>query len=86
MTRKSKCCICSSEKGPAECKQYVHFVTSDLQKTLPLPKLSTSTAFYLRQMWLYNLGVHLVSDKESRGYFQIWTEIEGYTRTEGEEE
>ena len=28
-------------------------------------------------MALYILGVHLVSDKESRGYFHTWTEIEG---------
>lgn len=31
------------------------FCTFDLQKTLPLP---TNVAFYLRQGWLYNLGVH----------------------------
>jgi len=53
------------------------FITFDLQKTLPLPKLSTSVAFYLRQLWLYNLGVHLVSGNISNGYFQLWTEDQG---------
>lgn len=48
-----------------------------MQKTLPLPKLSTSAAFYLRQLWLYNLGIHLVKKDDSRAYFQIWTEDEG---------
>ena len=56
--------------------QQVHFITFDLQKTLPLPKLSTSVAFYLRQVWLYNLGVHLSSTSANGAYFQVWTEDE----------
>jgi len=31
-------------------------ITFDLQQTHPLPKLSTSKAYYLCQIWLYNLG------------------------------
>ena len=65
-----------NDRLKAENEDGVHYISFDLQKTLPLPKLSTSTAFYLRQIWLYNLGIHLVSGKESRGYFQIWTESE----------
>jgi len=49
----------------------------DLQKTLPLPKLSTSIAFYLRQIWLYNLGIHLTCKDQSQPYFSIWTEADG---------
>lgn len=50
-----------------------------MQKTLPLPKLSTSVAFYLRQVWLYNLGIHCVSkdDTFGRGFFHLWTEDKG---------
>ena len=55
----------------------IHYMTFDLQQAQPLPKLSTSKAFYLRQVWLYNLGIHAVSGKQSRGYFHIWTENEG---------
>jgi len=38
----------------AESTEDVFTITFDLQKTLPLPKL-TSVAFYLWQIWLYNV-------------------------------
>ena len=53
-----------------------YFITFDLQKTLPLPKLSTSVAFYFWQVWLYNLGIHLTMKREEKAYMQIWTEDE----------
>lgn len=55
------------------------YITFDMQKTLPLPKISTSKAFYLRQVWLYNLGVHSVTaqQQKGKGYFHIWTEDQG---------
>ena len=53
-----------------------HFITFDLQKTMPLPKLSTGIAFYLRQLWVYNLGIHLHSKNQKRAFFQTWTENE----------
>ena len=52
-------------------------IAFDMEKTLPLPKLTVEDAFYLRQLWLYNLGVHVVSDKVDKAHFHIWTENEG---------
>jgi len=51
-------------------------MTYDIKKTMPLPKLSVGEAFYLRQIWMYNVGVH-VRQKREESYFQIWAENEG---------
>jgi len=51
------------------------YLTMDLQQTMPLPKLSTSKAFYLRQLWFYNFGVHTLS--ADNGYQPFM-----FTRTE----
>lgn len=50
------------------------YITMDLQQTMPLPKLSTSKAFYLRQMWFYNFGIHCVTHLGHKSYFFNWTE------------
>jgi len=65
-----------SDKKQSSDSQQI-YITFDLQQTLPLPKLSTSKAFYLRQVWLYNVGVHLLFGKTNRAYFHIWAENEG---------
>jgi len=61
----------------AQSSDDIYMITFDLQKTLPLPKLSTSVAFYLRQIWLYNVGIHLTCKGRSQPYFSIWTEADG---------
>ena len=45
---------------------------------MPLPKLSTSVAFYLRQAWLYNLGIHYINGSEQKPLFFLWTEDQGH--------
>lgn len=52
----------------------VCYLTMDLQQTMPLPRLTTSKAFYLRQMWFYNFGVHTITSSGDRAYFFTWTE------------
>lgn len=50
------------------------FITFDMEKTLPLPKVPTSIAFYLSQLWLYNVGIHVCFDRVNNGYMFTWTE------------
>lgn len=64
------------KKKASECDETC-FITFDLEKTLPLPKISTNVAFYLRKLWLYNLGVHCVTKELNRAYFHVWSENEG---------
>ncbi|XP_072386058.1 uncharacterized protein [Diabrotica undecimpunctata] len=52
----------------------VAYMTFDLQQTMPLPRLSTSKAFYLRQMWFYNLGIHIITKEVDKTIFCTWTE------------
>lgn len=45
----------------AKSSNRISYLTMDLQQTLPFPKLTTSKAFYLRQMCLqYNTRSHLI--------------------------
>lgn len=55
-------------------------LTYDMQKTLPIPKLSTSIAYYKRQLNLYNLGIH--SGSTGRGQFNLWLENEASKGTQ----
>lgn len=49
-----------------------HVAVFDLQRTLPVPALSTSVAYYKRQMWVFNLCIH---DKvRNVGHMFIWDE------------
>ena len=65
------------DKKLAQTTDDTFFISFDLQMTLPLPKLTTNVAFYLCQIWLFNLGIHLTCKDRSQPYFQIWTEADG---------
>lgn len=59
--------VCKSEEGKLYC-------TIDIQQTMPLPKMPVGEAFYLRQIWLYNLGIHLASKDKNHAVMCTWTE------------
>lgn len=46
--------------------------TFDLQKTLETPSLSTSVAYYRRQLWTYNLCIY--DEVSEKGYMYMWSE------------
>ncbi|XP_045503544.1 uncharacterized protein LOC123700387 [Colias croceus] len=52
----------------------IETITFDLQKTLPLPRISTNIIYYKRQVWVYNLGIHTGSDGQA--YCNVWVEGE----------
>ncbi|KAL4702600.1 hypothetical protein ACJJTC_016076 [Scirpophaga incertulas] len=63
----------ADRKRPAENNSLL-YITIDLQQTMPLPKIPTSKAFYLRQIWFYNLGIHVVDGIKEKAYCCTWTE------------
>lgn len=50
------------------------YITIDMQQTMPLPKITTSKAFYLRQLWFYNFGIHIIAKNTEKACFCTWTE------------
>lgn len=52
-----------------------YIITFDLQKALAFPKLTTSVAYYKRNLYVYNFGIHCFNN--CTGYMNVWDETEG---------
>lgn len=63
----------NSDKDKASTDVYCS--SFDLQKALPFPKLSTSIAYYKRNLYMYNLGIH--SFNTGVGHMYVWNETQG---------
>jgi hypothetical protein len=57
--------LSQTENGPT-------VISFDLQKVMPLPKLTTGIGYYKRQVSCYNLGIHNFSSKT--GTMHVWDE------------
>ena len=47
-------------------------LTFDMQQTLPVPTLTHGSMFYLRQLWVYNFGIHECSNESA--VMCLWNE------------
>ena len=47
-------------------------LTFDLQQNLPVPTLTHGSMFYLRQLWVYNFGIHVCSNESAT--MCLWNE------------
>lgn len=63
----------NTDKSLANENCYV--LTFDLQKALPFPKLSCSTAYYKTNMYVYNFGIHVFNT--GIGHMNMWDETKG---------
>ena len=53
----------------------VDMYSFDFEQNLPCPNIQNSEIFYMRQMWLYNFGVHDAVDNTAT--MMVWAENEG---------
>jgi len=59
----------------AKCDKSLLGISYDLQKTQPIPYLSTNKAYYARQLNLYNFGINILA--ENSGVMCTWHEGTG---------
>lgn len=52
----------------------VYSFTFDLEKALPFPTLTCSIAYYKRNMYVYNLGIHELAENE-KSFMYVWDEV-----------
>lgn len=52
----------------AEKYKEIEVLCFDFQQNLPLPKVPSTDAFYLRQLWMYNFCIHSAKNKSSHFY------------------
>lgn len=62
------------DRARAKCNGKVLYLTFDLQQVMPLPKLTVSRAFYLRQLAFYNCGIHSIAANGATQFMMTWTE------------
>ncbi|GFW03109.1 uncharacterized protein TNCV_157291 [Trichonephila clavipes] len=60
----------SMANDPLRASDEIYVFSFDLEKALPFPKLSTSVAYYKRNLYVYNLGCHDL--KTNEGYMYVW--------------
>lgn len=65
----------SLKEDQNKCSNDYYVLTFDLQKALAFPKLATSVAYYKRNLYVYNFGVHEFNNKKA--YMYVWPETEG---------
>ena len=52
----------------------INYMTFDLEKCLPLPRLTTGVVYYKRQLNIYNMIIHLCNTDVNNGFMHIWPE------------
>lgn len=73
--RKAELARSSMNSDKIKADENLYVFTIDLQKALAFPKLSCSTAYYKRNMYMYNFGCHSFNTNTATMY--MWDETQG---------
>ena len=55
----------------------INYITFDLEKCLPLPRLTTGLVYYKRQLNIYNMIIHVCNINVENGFMHLWPETVG---------
>ena len=55
----------------------INYITFNLEKCLPLPRLTTRLVYYKRQLNLYNMIIHVCNINVENGFMHLWPETVG---------